>query len=56
MLSSETDGLVSLLLEGPSNAGKSTLAAELAKLTKFASFKLVSLNDMVGFNETMKCL
>lgn len=49
-------GLVSVLLEGPPNSGKTALAAELAKLSDFPFVKVCSPEDMVGFTETAKCL
>lgn len=53
---SETSGLVSLLLEGPPNSGKSALAAKLAKMSDFPFVKICSPEDMVAFNETSKCM
>lgn len=53
---SETSGLVSLLLEGPPNAGKSALAAKLAKISDFPFVKICSPEDMVAFNESAKCM
>ncbi|XP_075970812.1 vesicle-fusing ATPase 1-like [Anticarsia gemmatalis] len=52
----EASGLVSVLLEGPPNSGKTALAAELAKLSDFPFVKVCSPEDMVGFTETAKCL
>lgn len=49
-------GLVSVLLEGPPNAGKSALAAQLAKNSDFPFIKVCSPEEMVGFTETAKCL
>jgi vesicle-fusing ATPase len=49
-------GLVSVLLEGPPNAGKTGLAAQLAKKTNFPFIKICSPEDMVGFSESAKCL
>lgn len=53
---SETSGLISLLLEGPPNAGKSALAAKLARMSDFPFVKICSPDDMVGFSESAKCL
>lgn len=53
---SETSGLVSILLEGPPNAGKSALAAKLAKLSDFPFVKVCSPEDMIGYTESAKCL
>ncbi|XP_022122433.1 vesicle-fusing ATPase 1 [Pieris rapae] len=52
----EASGLVSVLLEGPPNSGKTALAAQLAKLSDFPFVKVCSPEDMVGFTETAKCL
>uniref|UniRef100_A0A0P5LEC9 Vesicle-fusing ATPase n=1 Tax=Daphnia magna TaxID=35525 RepID=A0A0P5LEC9_9CRUS len=49
-------GLVSVLLEGPPNAGKTALAAQLAKNSDFPFIKICSPDDMVGFSESAKCL
>lgn len=52
----DTAGLVSVLLEGPPNAGKTALAAQLAKNSDFPFIKVCSPEEMVGFTETAKCL
>ncbi|XP_055683523.1 vesicle-fusing ATPase 1-like [Lutzomyia longipalpis] len=52
----ESHGLVSILLEGPPNAGKTALAAQLAKMSDFPFVKVCSPEDMVGFTESAKCL
>ena len=49
-------GLVSVLLEGPPNSGKTALAAQLAKMSDFPFVKVCSPEDMVGFTESAKCL
>ncbi|KAF2882969.1 hypothetical protein ILUMI_23197 [Ignelater luminosus] len=54
--STETAGLVSVLLEGPPNSGKTALAAQLAKDSDFPFIKVCSPEEMVGFTETAKCL
>jgi hypothetical protein len=43
-------------LEGPPNAGKTALAAQLAKNSDFPFIKICSPNDMVGFSESAKVL
>jgi len=48
-------GLVSILLEGAPNAGKTALAAQLAKTSGFPFVKICSPEDMVGFTESAKC-
>ncbi|KAG8197118.1 hypothetical protein JTE90_004376 [Oedothorax gibbosus] len=53
--SPETRGLVSILLEGPPNSGKTALAAKLALRSEFPFVKLCSPEDMVGYTETAKC-
>ncbi|VVC93527.1 vesicle-fusing ATPase 1-like [Leptidea sinapis] len=52
----EASGLVSVLLEGPPNSGKTALAAQLAKLSDFPFVKVCSPEDMIGFTESAKCL
>lgn len=49
-------GLVSILLEGPPNSGKTALAAKMALLSDFPFIKICSPDDMVGFTEAAKCL
>ncbi|XP_046439746.1 vesicle-fusing ATPase 1-like isoform X2 [Daphnia pulex] len=49
-------GLVSVLVEGPPNAGKTALAAQLAKNSDFPFIKICSPDDMVGFSESAKVL
>jgi len=48
-------GLVSVLLEGAPNAGKSALAATIAKESNFPFIKICSPEDMVGYTESAKC-
>ncbi|XP_044272166.1 vesicle-fusing ATPase 1-like [Tribolium madens] len=52
----DTSGLVSVLIEGPPNAGKTALAAQLAKESDFPFVKVCSPEEMVGYTETAKCL
>lgn len=47
---------MSILIEGPPNAGKTALAAQLAKNSDFPFVKVCSPEDMVGYTETAKCL
>jgi len=49
-------GLVSVLVEGPPNAGKSAIAAQLCKNSDFPFVKVCSPDEMVGFTESAKCL
>lgn len=53
---SETSSIVSILIEGPPNAGKSALAAKIAKLSDFPFTKVCSPDEMVAFTESAKCL
>ena len=53
--SSDGPGLVSILLEGAPNAGKTALAAQLAINSGFPFVKICSPEDMVGFTESAKC-
>jgi len=53
--SSDGPGLVSILLEGAPNAGKTALAAQLAVNSGFPFVKICSPEDMVGFTEAAKC-
>jgi vesicle-fusing ATPase len=52
----EVSGLVSVLLEGPPNSGKTALAAQLAKISDFPFVKVCTPEEMVGFTESAKCL
>lgn len=54
--SSDGPGLVSMLLEGAPNAGKTALAAQLATISGFPFVKICSPEDMIGFTESAKCL
>ena len=48
--------LVSLLLRGRHGSGKTALAAYMAKLSDITFIKVLSPENMVGFNESAKCL
>lgn len=48
-------GIVSILIEGSPNSGKTALAAKLALESQFPFIKLCSPDEMVGFTETAKC-
>lgn len=52
---SEGRGLVTVLLEGPPNAGKTALAAKIALNSGFPFVKLCSPQQMVGYSESAKC-
>ena len=49
-------GLVSILLEGAPNAGKSALAARIARDSGFPFIKICSPENMIGFTESAKCM
>lgn len=50
-----SSGLVSILLEGAPNSGKSALAAQIAKHSEFPFIKVCSPENMIGFTESAKC-
>lgn len=52
----ESSGLVSVLIEGSPNSGKSALAARLAQMSDFPFVKVCSPEDLVGYTESAKCL
>ncbi|OAD54678.1 Vesicle-fusing ATPase 1 [Eufriesea mexicana] len=54
--STEGSGLVSVLLEGPPNSGKTALAAQIAKNSDFPFVKVCTPEDMVGFTESANCI
>lgn len=47
-------GIVTILLDGAPNAGKTALAAHLARLSEFPFIKVCTPEDMVGFSEAAK--
>ena len=49
-------GIISILIEGAPNSGKTALAAKLAIDSDFPFIKLCSPDDMVGYTETAKCM
>ena len=51
---SEKTPLVSVLMHGPPGSGKTALAAQIALASEFPFIKLVSPENMVGFNEMSK--
>ena len=51
---SASEPLLSVLLHGPSGAGKTALAAKMAMASGFPFIKLISPENMVGFNEMAK--
>ncbi|KAH8408941.1 hypothetical protein KR009_004094 [Drosophila setifemur] len=52
----ESSGLVSILIAGAPNSGKTALAAQLSKMSDFPFVKVCSPEDMVGYTESAKCL
>lgn len=52
---SDRTPLVSVLLEGPPNSGKTALAAKIAEKSGFPFIKICSPEKMIGFSETAKC-
>ncbi|XP_061787634.1 vesicle-fusing ATPase-like [Nerophis lumbriciformis] len=52
---SEYTPLVSVLLEGPANSGKTALAAKIAEDSKFPFIKICSPDKMIGHSEIAKC-
>ncbi|EEC10365.1 hypothetical protein IscW_ISCW007723 [Ixodes scapularis] len=53
--SPESRGLVTILLEGAPNSGKTALAAKIALRSEFPFVKLCGPDSMVGYTETAKC-
>ncbi|XP_064466217.1 vesicle-fusing ATPase 1-like isoform X2 [Ornithodoros turicata] len=53
--SPESRGLVTILLEGAPNSGKTALAAKIALRSEFPFIKLCGPDSMVGYTETAKC-
>ncbi|KAH7727517.1 ATPase [Aphelenchoides avenae] len=54
--SPDTRGFVRVLLTGPRNSGKTSLAAKIAKNSGFPFIKVCTPDDMVGFTEQAKCM
>nr|XP_057924797.1 vesicle-fusing ATPase-like [Doryrhamphus excisus] len=52
---SEYTPLVSVLLEGPPNSGKTALAAKIAEDSQFPFIKICSPDKMIGHSEIAKC-
>lgn len=53
--SPESRGLVTILLEGAPNSGKTALAAKISLRSEFPFIKLCAPDSMVGYTETAKC-
>ncbi|KFX96831.1 hypothetical protein V490_03114 [Pseudogymnoascus sp. VKM F-3557] len=51
---SASEPLLSVLLHGPSGSGKTALAAKIAMESEFPFIKLISPENMIGFNEMAK--
>ncbi|CAF1649499.1 unnamed protein product, partial [Didymodactylos carnosus] len=54
-IKSEMTPLVSILIEGPPNSGKTALAAHIALLSKFPYLKFCTAQTMLGYTEIAKC-
>ncbi|KAM4524525.1 vesicle-fusing ATPase-like [Odontesthes bonariensis] len=52
---SDRTPLVSVLLEGPPNSGKTALSAKIAEDSNFPFIKICSPDKMIGFSEIAKC-
>ncbi|CAK0783695.1 hypothetical protein CVIRNUC_006894 [Coccomyxa viridis] len=52
---SKTTSLLTCLLEGPSGAGKTALAATLGLESGFPFVKVITSDNMVGYSEAAKC-
>uniref|UniRef100_A0A674CD87 Vesicle-fusing ATPase n=1 Tax=Salmo trutta TaxID=8032 RepID=A0A674CD87_SALTR len=52
---SDRTPLVSVLLEGPPNSGKTALAAKIAEESQFPFIKICSPDKMIGHSEIAKC-
>ena len=50
------NGLVSVLVEGAPNSGKTALAAKIAQQSGFPFIKICSPENMIGFTESAKCM
>ena len=55
VLNSQSESLMSMLLHGPPDTGKTALAAEIATNSDIMFIKVISPEDMVGFSESAKC-
>lgn len=53
--SSESNPLVTALLEGPAGSGKTAIAATVAMESGFPFVKVVSAESMIGMSESAKC-
>ncbi|KAI3379131.1 hypothetical protein SNEBB_010863 [Seison nebaliae] len=56
VLNSSITPLVSILLYGAPNSGKTAIASKIALETKFPFLKFCSTEKMIGFTESAKCL
>lgn len=54
-MNSDRTPLVSVLLEGPPNSGKTALAAKISEDSQFPFIKICSPDNMIGHSEIAKC-
>ncbi|KAK2884498.1 vesicle-fusing ATPase-like [Channa argus] len=52
---SDRTPLVSVLLEGPPNSGKTAMAAKISEDSQFPFIKICSPDKMIGYSEIAKC-
>lgn len=53
---SDRTPLMTVLLRGPPNSGKTAVAAKVAVASKFPFIRTISADDMIGFSEMNKCV
>ena len=52
---SDRTPLMSVLLRGPAGVGKTAIAAKLAVESEFPFVRMISADEMIGYNESSKC-
>lgn len=52
---SERTPLVSVLIEGPAQSGKTALAAQLATESGFPFLRICTPENMIGYTDSAKC-
>jgi vesicle-fusing ATPase len=53
--SSDRTPLMSVLLQGPTQSGKTAIAAKLAVDSGFPFVRMISADEMIGYSDTSKC-